>query len=76
MVESWIKHKGRLGGKGFLTKKTSEQKKLIKNCVKKYGYKSCLGAVNVLSRNRKIEKKYSKKLKQLSNIVKRYKLGP
>jgi hypothetical protein len=60
----WITRKGKLGGPGYLSKSSTERHRLLSKCVVKYGYRSCLGSVTVLSRNRTIKAKYESKLKQ------------
>jgi hypothetical protein len=67
----WIKRKGKLGGKGFLSKSPSEEHKLLDKCVKKYGYRSCLGSVMVLSRSRAIQRSHGRKLNSLKNYLKK-----
>jgi hypothetical protein len=66
----WITRKGKLGGKGFLSKSSSEQHKLLTKCVKKYGYRSCLGSVMVLSRNRDIQAVHGAKINKLKKWLK------
>jgi hypothetical protein len=69
--KSWITREGKLGGSGFLSKSASVQHKLLDKCVKKYGYRSCLGSVMVLNRNKTIKAKYGKKLKALMEYLKK-----
>ncbi len=67
---SWIKRKGKMGGKGFLTSfSKTKQHKVIDKCVKKHGYKSCLGSILVLSKNKKVNKKYGSVIKDLKNYT-------
>lgn len=40
-----VKHPGKLGGEGFMSKPVAEQKKILRRCVRDYGYRSCLGSV-------------------------------
>jgi len=54
----WITHKGKLGGPGYLSKSSSTRHKLLSKCVSEYGYRSCLGSVMVLTRNRSVNKKH------------------
>src|SRR3990172_4886132 len=61
----WITRKGKLGGEGFLSKSASTQHKILDKCVKDWGYRSCLGSVMVLSRNKDIKVKYGAKLNAL-----------
>lgn len=59
----WVQRKGKLGGPGY-TKKTDRQRHAILNkCVKEYGYRSCLGSLQVLLRNSEISPKVRKTLK-------------
>lgn len=51
----WITRKGKLGGTGYLSKPSTERHELLDKCVGKYGYRSCLGSIMVLNRNRKIK---------------------
>lgn len=67
---SWIKRSGKLGGPGFLHKSPKRQKTLLNKCVKKYGYRSCLGSVMVLERNSVIRKKYGNSLKRMRTYLK------
>ncbi len=68
--KKWITKTGKLGGKGFLHKKSRTQHKIINKCVDEYGRKSCMGSLLVLNRNRKISKKYSKKINKLVSYLK------
>jgi hypothetical protein len=43
-----VKRPGKLGGKGFMSRPVSEQKSELDRCVRKYGYRSCLGSVMFL----------------------------
>jgi hypothetical protein len=72
----WITREGKLGGAGFLEKSASAQHKLLDKCVKKYGYRSCLGSVMVLNRNKDIKRKHGKKLTALRNYLKKKYGGP
>jgi hypothetical protein len=67
----WITRSGKLGGKGFLSKSSTVQHKLLDSCVKKYGYKSCLGSIMVLMKSRNIDINYGAKLTSLKNYLKR-----
>ena len=66
----WITREGKLGGKGYLSKSSSVQQRLLDRCVKEYGYRSCLGSIMVLNRSRKLKKKYGAKLDKLKNYLK------
>lgn len=75
MYYNWIQRKGKMGGKGFLTTfSKAKQHKTIDNCVKEHGYRSCLGSIMVLSRNKKyINKKYGPEINDLKKyIMKKY----
>lgn len=67
----WIHRNGKLGGKGFLSKPVSTQHSLLTKCVREYGYRSCLGSVMVLSRNRSIQRSHSAKINSLKNWLKK-----
>jgi hypothetical protein len=43
-----IRRQGKLGGKGYTTKPWSERQPILDSCVEKYGYRSCLGSIQVL----------------------------
>src|SRR3990167_6898382 len=67
--EPWITMKGKLGGRGFLSRPSSEQHSILRKCVKNYGYKSCLGSIQALERSRKIKHKYGSKLSSLRHWI-------
>ena len=73
--EEWIDpaREGKLG-EGFLTDMTfAEQKTALRRCVKKWGYRSCLGSVMVLNRNKDMRKKYGKKINRAKDwLMKEY----
>lgn len=73
--EEWIDpaREGKLG-EGFLTNMTfAEQKTALRRCVKKWGYRSCLGSVMVLNRNQEIREKYGNKIKRAKDwLMKEY----
>lgn len=62
---AWIKHEGKLGGAGFLDKSERTQKRLLRNAVNEYGYRSTLGSIMVLERNRTIKQRHGKELERL-----------
>ena len=64
---AWIKRKGKLGGKGFLSKPRAEQRRLLANSVDKYGYRSTLGSIMALERSNVLEQRYGDKLESLRN---------
>lgn len=43
-----ITHEGKLGGPGYLKKSDRTRHGLLNKCVKKHGYRSCLGSINAL----------------------------
>jgi hypothetical protein len=61
----WIKREGKLGGPGFLDKSELAQKRLLTKSVKKHGYRSTLGSIMVLERNRTIKRRHGKELENL-----------
>ena len=65
----WITRKGKLGGKGFLSKSVSAQHRLLNKCVRGYGYRSCLGSVMVLNRNSVIRRKHGAKIDKLKRYL-------
>jgi len=50
----WITRPGKLGGSGYMKKSTVERHALLDDCVDKWGYRSCLGSIEVLKRNRQV----------------------
>ena|SRR3990167_5366912 len=69
----WITRKGKLGGSGFLSKSFESQKRILRNCVKQYGYRSCLGSIMVLNRNMKIKELYGRKIDRLKEYLMNHK---
>ena len=67
----WITREGKLGGRGFISKSPSSQHKLLISCVKKYGYRSCLGSLMVLNRNKTIKQRHGAVLDDLKSYLKR-----
>ena len=59
---NWIKRKGKLGGKGFLEKPEHEQHRLLSDSVDEYGYRSTLGSIMALERNREIKRRHGREL--------------
>ncbi len=39
---------GKLGGAGYLTRTDAVRQKILRSCVGKYGYRSCLGSIQAL----------------------------
>jgi|SRR5579871_5975743 hypothetical protein len=60
--KKWITRKGKLGGPGYVHKPSTIRHGLLNTCVNKNGYRSCLGSIMALERNRTIESKYGTKL--------------
>ena len=52
--DPWITRPGKLGGPGYLSRSAAERHKILDRCVAQYGYRSCLGSIQVLMRNRKV----------------------
>lgn len=68
-----IQRKGKLGGKGFLSKPRATQKQILAKCQREYGYRSCLGSVMVLERIPETRAKYGRTLTSLRKwLVKEY----
>lgn len=68
-TKPWIQRKGKLGGAGFLSKAPPMQKVLLDQCVRKYGYRSCLGSIMVLQRSELLEARYGRKLAELKQYI-------
>jgi len=68
--KAWITRPGKLGGEGFLTKASSTQKRLLTKCVKEHGYRSCLGSLMVLNRNRTIQRRHGRVIDGLKDWLK------
>jgi hypothetical protein len=64
-----IRRKGKLGGKGFLSKSRAEQKRILDRCVDEYGYRSCLGSVMVLERIPATQAKHGRTLATLRRYL-------
>ena len=58
----WIKHEGKLGGAGFLDKSDLTQKRLLARSVKGHGYRSTLGSIMALERNKTIKRRHGEEL--------------
>lgn len=67
--EPWITREGKLGGRGFLSRPFSEQKAILDRCVPEWGYRSCLGSIMVLERNRAVQAAHGKVLKRLRDYL-------
>lgn len=46
-----ITREGKLGGPGYTKKPAATRQRILSKCVKKYGYRSCLGSLLVLLKN-------------------------
>lgn len=75
-MKSWITREGKLGGPGFTQKPTQERRKILKRCVDEYGYRSCLGSVQVLLRSSELKDKTKKVLESDSNWLEKEFGGP
>lgn len=56
----WITREGKLGGPGYTKKPAKTRHGILNNCVEEYGYRSCLGSLEVLLRNSEISNKVRK----------------
>jgi hypothetical protein len=56
----WIQRKGKLGGPGYTKRSSRDRHAILNKCVKEYGYRSCLGSLQVLLRNSEISAKVRK----------------
>lgn len=59
---AWITRPGKLGGPGYLARPAAERHRLLDSCVTRYGYRSCLGSLMVLNRNREIKALHGPKI--------------
>lgn len=64
--QNWLSHKGKLEGRGYLNKKQDRRRQILKSCVHRHGYRSCLGSLTALKRNRKTRNKYKAQLESNS----------
>lgn len=72
----WIQRKGKLGGAGYTEKSAASRHKILDACVKKYGYRSCLGSIMVLERDSEISSKAKAALKADRAYLERKYGGP
>lgn len=72
----WITRPGKLGGKGFLARPQSERRRILDNCVRRYGYRSCLGSLQVLEHNRAIAEAHSAEIDSDTAYLKEKYGGP
>lgn len=73
-----IEHEGKLGGPGYLEKSERTRHGLLNKCVKKWGYKSCLGSINALGvfGKREFSKTQKRKIdKDRDYLVNKFGLG-
>lgn len=54
----------------------AERRKALDECVTRYGYRSCLGKITALERNRMIRQRYGSKLKESREYLKKKYGGP
>jgi hypothetical protein len=50
----WIQREGKLGGPGYTDRPQKERRQILAQCVNEYGYRSCLGSIQVLLRSSEI----------------------
>lgn len=74
--KQWIIREGKLGGPGYLSKSQAQRRKILDKCVKQYGYRSCLGSVMVLNRNRTIAARHGAKIDADKEYLKKKYGGP
>lgn len=67
----WLSHKGKLEGPGYLSRHQDDRRGILKACVYRHGYRSCMGSLTALKRNRKTAKKYKSNLASNSSYVRR-----
>jgi hypothetical protein len=67
-----VKRPGKLGGKGFMSKPFAEQKKILRRCVREYGYRSCLGSIMFIHNINKDPKIRAKAKKLKDWLVREY----
>ena len=60
----WIQREGKLGGPGYSHKSERERHRLLNCSLERFGYRSTLGSLTVLLRNRDISKKVSGVIKK------------
>lgn len=71
--KNWLSHKGKLEGRGYLKKQQDTRHKILKSCVHRHGYRSCLGSLTALKRNRNTRDKYKSQLESNStHLTKSY----
>lgn len=61
----WIYRHGKLGGPGFLHRPTRDQHRLLAASVRRYGYRSTLGSLEVLNRTRLVRQRHGAKINAL-----------
>ena len=60
--QPWIKREGKLGGPGYTKKSQKDRRAILEACVGEYGYRSCLGSLQVVLRSSELEAKTRKRL--------------
>ena len=60
--KNWLTYKGKLEGPGYLSRDQEDRKKILKACIYRHGYRSCLGSLTALKRNKKTSDKYGSQL--------------
>lgn len=58
----WITDEGNLGGPGYMSKTATERHAILDRCVDEHGYRSCLGSIQVLMRNRALYARHKRVL--------------
>lgn len=69
--KNWLTHKGKLEGKGYLKKRQDHRRKILKSCINRYGYRSCLGSLTALKRNQNTKRKYYPQLESNSTHLRK-----
>ena len=72
----WITREGKLGGPGYFSKSAAQRHKILNQCVKGYGYRSCLGSLMVLNRSSTLKSKYGRTINADKNYLKGKYGGP
>lgn len=69
--KKWLTYKGKLGGPGYLTRSKDDREKLLKSCVYRHGYRSCLGSLTAMKRNKNTQQKFNPELESNSVYLKK-----
>lgn len=77
-TKPWVRPEraGKLGGPGYLSKSDAQRHQHLDNCIRQWGYRSCLGSIMVLERSRAIKDKYGAKLLKDREYLKQTYGGP